>query len=114
MTTHPGNPPDLTDNPDADLPPPLPAPDAPPDAWARYAQELEHYRALTGRMHARAQADTAVAMLRAAEANEALMRELLAQGQPPAPPDTAPDLPDDAVAEILAFVRRSDAMLKSY
>jgi hypothetical protein len=53
-------------------------------------------------------------MLRAAEANEALMRELLAQGQPPAPPDTAPDLPDDAVAEILAFVRRSDAMLKSY
>ena len=79
MTTHPGNPPDLTDNPDADL-----------AAWHRemdlyrakldaYRVSLEPQRIAASEMHAQAQADTAVAMARAVEGQLAMAEALNAQ-----------------------------------
>ena len=64
-------------------PPPLPAPDAEADVWLRYTQELEQYRAFTARMHAQAQADTATAMNRHADKQQALIDAMNAPSPPP-------------------------------
>jgi hypothetical protein len=106
--------------------PPVPAPlpdNATPaqiDAWWR--QYDIHLRAVgevnrvaaiaASNKHGQAQSDTAAAMDRAAEAQLALIRELTQT--PPLAGAPTPELPPDAMAEILAFVRRNDAMLKSY
>ena len=105
------------------LPAPLPDREATPaeiDAWwrqydiyVRAVGEVNRVAAIAAsNKHAQAQADTAVAMARAAEAQLALIRELTQT--PPLADAPTPELPPDAMAEILAFVRRNDAMLKSY
>jgi hypothetical protein len=114
------------------LPAPLPDREATPaeiDAWwrqydiyVRAVGEVNRVAAIAAsNKHAQAQADTAAAMDRAAESQLALIRELTqtpplaGAPTPDLPPDApTPDLPPDAMAEILAFVRRNDAMLKSY
>jgi hypothetical protein len=59
-----------------EAPPPIPALDATVAEKQQYAYDMEQYRAVTARMHAQAQADTAVAMDRAAEAQRATVAAL--------------------------------------
>lgn len=75
-------------------PPPLPSPDAEADVWARYTLELENYRAATARLHAQAQADTAAAMNRNADAKWAQSRQELVMFFAEQMPQRATDTPN--------------------